>query len=191
MEAVYQVEVKEENLMRLEQFMWISTSLYCRKKRRSIGYWLLLLYMFFVLVTLNMGVKSDIMFIQIMTNVVVISVILLMLSRHLRSLVFIKSLVGIRRLRHLSGKHRLESCCILFYEDYFTVVPGPDNTVWKYMAIDKMAEDSLAYYIYFADKKGCHFSKNAFTSGNSDDFRQFLEEKTGRQMICMEKKRKA
>lgn len=191
MEAVYRVDVKEENLTRLERFMWISTSLYCRKKRRSIGYWLLLLYLFFILFTLNSGPGSEITFRQTMMNVAVLSAILLMLFRRLRSLVFIKALVGIRKLRRLSGKYSPDSCSFLFYEDYFTVVPGPDSMVWKYGVIDNIAEDFQAYYIYFADKKGCHFSKNAFTVGNPDGFKQFLEEKTGRQILWVEKKRKA
>lgn len=191
MEPIYQVDVKEESLARLERFMWISTDLYYKKKRRTIGYWLFLLYMFFVLIVLNTGLESKIMLIQIVMNAAVLSVILLMLSRRLRSLVFIKGLVGIRRLRHLSGKYSPGSCRILFYEDYFTVTPAPDPLVWKYAVIDKMAEDFQAYYIYFADQKGSHFSKNAFTVGNPEDFKQFLEEKTGRKMLCMEKKKKA
>ena len=62
--------------------------------------------------------------------------------------------------------------------------------MWKYPAVDKVAESRDAVFLYFKEDSGLYFAKRDFTVGDSKAFLQFIAEKTGKEVIRLKGSRR-
>ena len=145
MEPIFRIVINEDNSKQKEQFMRISDMLYYQKQRRSIGNWVFLVWWGIVVISsiLMPGELGAILFLMV-------AVWFLALSARLRRKVLLNTGLIIGRIFRKLRKTELVRSQIDFFENDFTYYPSKESLVWKYPAVDKLAEDPQAYYIFFA-----------------------------------------
>ena len=180
MEPIFRIVINEDNSKQKEQFMRISDMLYYQKQRRSIGNWVFLVWWGIVVISsiLMPGELGAILFLMV-------AVWFLALSARLRRKVLLNTGLIIGRIFRKLRKTELVRSQIDFFENDFTYYPSKESLVWKYPAVDKLAEDPQAYYIFFAKDQGMYFAKHCFTVGDSLNFKEFIMQKTGKDMSLM------
>lgn len=77
----------------------------------------------------------------------------------------------------------------MFGEEGFWAITVGDM-MWKYPAVDKVAESRDAVFLYFKEDSGLYFAKRDFTVGDSKAFLQFIAEKTGKEVIRLKGSRR-
>lgn len=180
-QPVFQVKVNDDDSKIKEQFWRISDRLYHQKRKRSVGNRIFLVWWGLIVVSyIFMFSEPGII------SVLLIAVWCLALSRRLRRKALLNIIFAIGRIRRMFGKRSLVRSRIDFYDNEFTMSPSKEALIWKYPVVDKLAEDTQAYYIFFARETGLFFSKRCFTAGNSQDFKSFITQKTGREITVME-----
>ncbi len=68
----------------------------------------------------------------------------------------------------------------VFEEDAYTVTTEKTQTRWQYDNITSICESERYYLCFLGKKHGQLFDKRCFRQDNSDAFRAFLEQKTGK-----------
>ena len=182
MEPFFQIDVTEDDIKLKEHFIRISDRLYYQKTRRTIGNRIFLLWWGIIVVSyILMPGEPDII------PIFLILIWILALSARLRRKVFLTVVFAIGRILRILRKESLLRNQIKFKDDEFTALLGNTPFAWPYNAVDQLAEDAHAYYIYFAKAKGMYFSKHCFTAGNPQEFKDFIIQKTGKNVAAMEK----
>lgn len=69
-----------------------------------------------------------------------------------------------------------------FLADSFTVVTPAEKLSSQYSVFHEMIEDAAYYYLFLPNGTAHVFGKSDFTTGSPDDFRVFIEEKTGKKV---------
>ena len=73
-----------------------------------------------------------------------------------------------------------KDCHVAFGEDSYTVVTAATTSTFRYELIDAMAE-SQDYIIFLMKKRYAQpLDKRTLTGGTAEEFKRFLEEKTGK-----------
>ncbi|MBE7004958.1 MAG: YcxB family protein [Ruminococcaceae bacterium] len=68
----------------------------------------------------------------------------------------------------------------VFGEDAYTVTTDTTQTRWQYENITALAETRRYYFCFLGKRHGQCFDKQGFRQGDSEAFRTFIEQKTGK-----------
>lgn len=176
----FRIDINEDNSKQKEQFMRISDMLYYQKQRRSIGN-LVFLVWWGIIVISSVLMSGGLGIILLLMA----AVWFLALSARLRRKVLLNTALIIGRIFRKLRKTELVRSQIEFFENEFRYYPSRESLVWNYPVVDKLAEDPQAYYIFFAKDQGLYFAKHCFTVGDAPDFKEFIMQKTGKDITVM------
>lgn len=177
MTPFFQIDILGDDLKLNKKFLLLSDRLYYQKKKRSLSNWIFLIgWGFIVLNTLLIFSEPH------MVSFLVIAAWCLAFSARLRRRAFLNLAFFIRTIIKRFGKHSLINSQIKFFVDDFSCSFEKEPLVLKYSVIDKLAEDSQGYYLFFSEERGAFFSKHCFTVGNPLEFKEFIIQKTGKNM---------
>lgn len=84
---------------------------------------------------------------------------------------------AVARKRILAGTDRALST---FREDGFCSETGVGKTEWHYQSITQLAETPDYFVFVFDQSHGQAYDKRTLTGGTADEFRSFIESKTGK-----------
>lgn len=175
----FQVDILGDDTKLNKKFLQLSDRLYYQKKR-SLSNWIFLIgWGFITLNTLLMFSGPN------MVSILAIAVWCMAFSARLRRRAFLNLVFFIRTIIKRFGKQPLIKSQIKFFENDFSCAFEKEPLVLKYSVIEKLAEDSQGYYLFFSEERGVFFSKHCFTVGNPLDFKEFVIQKTGKNMDVM------
>lgn len=184
MEGIFRVEVKKIDWKLEERYRRISFDLYRKGARRSVAAWIgLLWYSVVLLMSLGMSEGGESYTLRsFAVETLLIFIWFLAAFRRFRNRVLLRVLYLVSVLRERRKPRDFAGNCIVFGDEGFTA-SASGNILWKYPAVDKIAESREAVFLYLKEDNGLYFAKSDFTAGNAEAFLPFIAAKTGREVI--------
>jgi len=87
-----------------------------------------------------------------------------------------------RRTVRANEEHRGIITTIRFEKDRFTVTNRVSGDALLYTAVSKIGENKDSFCIISGKGNGTHMPKDCFTMGAAEEFRAFIEQKTGKKV---------
>lgn len=184
MKAIFRVDVKRIDRRLEEHFRRINFDLYRKGVRRSAAAWIgLAWYSMVLLISLSLpGGKGGFTLQSFVMGALLVFIWFMAAFRRLRNRFLLRLLFLIERFQDRRRLQEFAGNCFLFGEEGFRTTDSGD-TLWKYAAVDKIAQSREAIFLYLKEGSGLYFSKNNFTVGTSEAFLTFIAAKTGRDVI--------